>query len=246
MTYMQCDFVGKGVHLASYLYVGLRNVREMKEGLMKDPSPSDVRFYRGWLGSSFIFLLLSVLVVMGCATVVTPLKPSTVASVEAPDHGYVLGRVNLQWNGKTQVTGQSPFTMKWRLTNEKSGTQLVINQVPVDGPFVLSLPAGSYQLTAVSFDNSLGEWRTPLPASFSVQPQECTYVGTWDLTMQTRFFSGLLTRQVRDQQEQAEIDMRSIMGNRTWPPMVTQLGTSVQSPLVLTAQIQGTQLTSPP
>ncbi|WHZ27373.1 MAG: hypothetical protein OJF51_002170 [Nitrospira sp.] len=213
---------------------------------MEGPSPRNVRFYPGWLGSLFIFLPLTLTVTMGCATVITPLKPSAVTSVEAPDYGYVLGRVNLEWNGATQVTGQSPFTMKWRVTNEKSGAQLVINQVPVDGPFVLSLPAGSYQLTAVSFDNSLGEWRTPLPASFSVQPQKCTYLGTWDLTMQTRFFSGLLTRQVRDQQEQAEIDMRSIMGNRTWSPMVTQLGASVQSPLVLTAQIQGTQLTSPP
>ncbi len=64
--------------------------------------------------------------------------------------------------------------------------------------------------------------------------------------MQTAFFTGSLTRRVHDQQEQAETDMRTIMGDRAWPAMVTQLGTSVQSPLVLTAQTQGTQLTSPP
>ncbi|HEU5409078.1 MAG TPA: hypothetical protein VFU48_15010 [Nitrospira sp.] len=122
--------------------------------------------------------------------------------------------------------GQFPFNMIWRLTDEKRGTQLVIDQVPVDGPFVLNLSAGSYRLTAVSFDNGLGMWQTPLPTSFSVRPQKYTYIGTWDLTMQTEFFSGLLTRRVRDQQEQAEQDMRAIMGDWAWPPMVAQLGGS--------------------
>jgi hypothetical protein len=154
--------------------------------------------------------------------------------------------MHLQWNGKTQAAERFPFAMKWNLTNEKSGTQLVIDKVPIDGPFMLNLPAGSYRLTAVSFDNALGVWRTPLPASFIVRPQECTYVGTWDLAMLTEFFTGSLTRQVRDQQEQAETDMRTILGDRTWPPMVAQLGAPGRSPMVLTAQTQGTQLTSPP
>jgi len=196
-------------------------------------------------GRSLAFLLVGLVATMGCTTVVTPLKPGA-TSLEGPDHGYVLGRVHLQWNGKAQAVGQFPFDMKWRLTDEKSGAQLVVDRIPVDGPFVLNLPVGSYRLTAVSFDNGLGMWQTPLPTTFSVRPQECTYIGTWDLTMQTEFFSGLLTRRVRDQQEQAEEDMRTIMGDRTWPPMVSQLGTSMQSPLVLTFQSQGTQLTSPP
>jgi len=63
--------------------------------------------------------------------------------------------------------------------------------------------------------------------------------------MQTEFFSGLLTRRARDQQEQAEQDMRTIKGDRAWPPMVVQLGAPEQSPMVLTLQTQGTQLTSP-
>ncbi|BFU89223.1 MAG: hypothetical protein NTAFB01_04100 [Nitrospira sp.] len=212
---------------------------------MKNLSLTKVRFSRRWLGMPLIFLL-SLVATMGCVTVVTPLKPGTGTSLEAPDHGYVLGRVHLQWNGKPQTVGQFPFNMKWRLTDEKSGKQLVIDQVPVDGPFVLNLPVGSYRLTAVSFDNGLGIWQTPLPTSFTVRPKECTYVGTWDLTMQTEFFSGLLTRQVRDQQEQAEQDMRTIIGDRTRPPMVAQLGAPGQSPMILTFQTEGTQLTSPP
>ncbi len=39
--------------------------------------------------------------------------------------------------------------------DEKNGIQLVIDQVPVDGPFVLNLPADPYRLTVVSFDNTL-------------------------------------------------------------------------------------------
>lgn len=206
--------------------------------MMKNLSLADVRSPRRWIGMPLIFLL-SLIVTIGCTTVVTPLKPGAVTSLEAPDHGYVLGRVHLQWNGKPQTVGQFPYNMKWSLTDEKSGTQLVIDRVPVDGPFVLNLPAGSYRLTAVSFDNGLGMWQTPLPTSFSVRPQKCTYIGTWDLTMQTEFFSGLLTRRVRDQEEQAEQDMRTIMGDRTWPPMVAQLGAPEQSPMVLTLQTQG-------
>lgn len=64
--------------------------------------------------------------------------------------------------------------------------------------------------------------------------------------MQTEFFTGLLTRRVRDQQEHTKKDIRTIMGDWTWPPVVAQLGTPAQSPMLLTFQSQGTQLTSPP
>ena len=214
--------------------------------MMKDLSPMNVRSCRGQLGRYFTLVLLGLVVMTGCVTVVTPLKPGAGISQEGSDDGYVLGRIHLQWNGKTQAVGQFPFNMKWSLRDEKSGNELVVDQVPVYGPFMLNLPAGSYRLTAVSFDNALGVWRTPLSTFFSVRSQECTYVGTWDLAMQTEFFTGLLTRRVRDQQEQAEKDMRTIMGDQAWPPMVTQLGVPEQSPMVLTAQTQGTQLTSPP
>ncbi|MGC4097655.1 MAG: hypothetical protein QM706_11100 [Nitrospira sp.] len=213
---------------------------------MKALALMHVRSSRCWFGKSLIALLLGPIILLGCTSVVTPLKSGEETSLERPDHGYVVGRVHLQWNGKTQAVGQFPFDMKWRLTDEKGGTKLVIDQVPVDGPFVLNLPAGSYHLTAVSFDNALGIWQTLLPTSFSVRPQECTYVGTWDLTMQTEFFSGSLTRRVRNQQEEAEKDIRAILGHREWPPMVAQLGTPARTPLVLTFQTQGTQLTSPP
>ena len=69
----------------------------------------------------------------------------------------------------------------------------------------------------------------------------------WELTMRTEFFSGSITRQVLDQQDLAQRDLRvTIKDDHAWPSMVVQLVAPIQSPLVLTFQTQGTQLTSPP
>ncbi|HEU5409077.1 MAG TPA: hypothetical protein VFU48_15005, partial [Nitrospira sp.] len=60
----------------------------------KNLSLTNVRSPRRRLGMPLIFLL-GLVVTMGCAPVVTPLKPGKVTSLEVPDHGYVLGRVHL-------------------------------------------------------------------------------------------------------------------------------------------------------
>jgi len=82
--------------------------------LVKNLSLMNVRFSRRWLGMPLIFLL-SLIITIGCTTVVTPLKPGAVTSLETPeetpDHGYVRGRVHLQWNGKPQTVGQFPYNM---------------------------------------------------------------------------------------------------------------------------------------
>lgn len=195
-----------------------------------------------------LLLLLSVAMIVGCTTVVTPLHPGDADVLTKSDHGLVLGRMHVVWNGKDQRAGvRLPFDVRWRIRQEGSGTQLLINHVPVDGPFVVDLPAGSYRLMVVSLDNSLGLWQTSLPATFTVQPQECTYLGTWELQIHTEFYSGSMARQVIDQPDLAQRDLHAIIGNnRVWPPMVAQLQAPVQSPLVLTFRTQGTELTSPP
>lgn len=204
-----------------------------------DPSirlTSDSTSTDWWSRSLCGALLLSVIVMLGCTTVVTPLQPGDPTFIPKPDHGLVLGRIHLMWNGAQQrASAPSPLVVDWLITEEKSGTQLHIDHVPVDGPFVLDLPAGSYRLTRVSLvDDILGYSRTALPATFSVRPQECTYLGTWELEMQTKSFAGTMTRQVLDQQELAQRDLQAIIGEETARslPMVTQLGTSMQSRLV--------------
>jgi hypothetical protein len=193
-----------------------------------------------------LFILFSLIATFGCATVVTPLKPGAPALANA-NHGLMLGRIHLVWNGRDPRNGQRvPFVVKWRITEETRGTELLIDHVPVDGPFVVELPSGSYRLTAVSIDNALGMWQASLPAAFSVRSQECTYLGTWELDMRTGFFDGSISRHVLDEQEMAQHDLRTIIGEGTWPPMVAQLESPTQSSLILTFQTQGTQLTSPP
>ncbi|MGE3976454.1 MAG: hypothetical protein AB7F94_02600 [Nitrospira sp.] len=193
-------------------------------------------------------LLLTGVLMLGCTTVVTPLQPGYLPSMMKSSHGLVLGRMHLVWNGREQRTGaRFPLHVRLRITEEKSGAQVVIDRVPVDGPFVLDLPAASYRLTVVSLHNSLGVWQTSLPATFSVWPQECTYLGTWKLQMQTEFFSGSMTRQVFDQRDLAARDLHAIIGyDQAPPPLVAQLATPKQGSLVLTFQTEGTQLTSPP
>ncbi|MFO0698177.1 MAG: hypothetical protein U0236_03025 [Nitrospira sp.] len=195
-----------------------------------------------------LLLFLIVALMLGCTSVVTPLQPGNVTAFTNPDHGLVLARMHLVWNGKDQRAGAHvPFDVRWNIRQEESGTQLVINHVPVDGPLVLELPAGSYRLVVVSLDNALGVWQTSLPATFTVQPKACTYLGTWELQMETEFYSGSMARQVLDQPDLAQRDLRAIIGdNHVWPLRVAQLEAPIQSPLVLTFRTQGTDLTSPP
>jgi hypothetical protein len=106
----------------------------------------------GILGSGFLH---SVHLTLGCATVVTPLTPQSSTLTES-NHGLVLGRIHLTWNGKYQRAGQPfRFDENWRITEESIGTQFLVDHLPVDGLFVLELPRSSYRLTVVSFDSAL-------------------------------------------------------------------------------------------
>lgn len=112
------------------------------------------RWVKGLCGS---ILLMSLTVIFGCTTVVTLLQPSDQTSITKCDYGLVVGRMHLVWNGKDQRTdARRPLNIGWRLTEEEWGTQLMINHVLVDGPFVLGLPAGLYRLMVVSFDKLAG------------------------------------------------------------------------------------------
>jgi hypothetical protein len=193
----------------------------------------------GWWAKSLCgsLLLLMVIVMFGCTDIVTPLQPGDQTSMRKPGHGLVLGRVHLTWNRADQRSSAPlPSDVRWLITEEKSGTHLWIDHVPVNGPFVVDLPTGSYQLTSVSLDDMLGVWHTSLPAMFIVRQEACTNLGTWELEMHTKSFVGSMRREVLDQQELARRDLRTIVGEETARslPMVTQLGTSTQSPLVFT------------
>ena len=195
-------------------------------------------------------LCLSLIVTFGCAAVLTPMKPGDDSAVK-PDEGLVLDRIQLTGSGGEPLASPDqlfhiPFSMQWRLKEDTLGKEFVIDRLPHEGPFMFKLPTGSYHLTAFSFDTALGIWQNPLPTTFRVKAQECTYVGTWELRTRAGFFDGSIRRQVFDQHDLAEGDLNSFVYDGLRTPMVTQLSSSMEGPLILTFRTQGTELTSPP
>ena len=195
-------------------------------------------------------LLLALSVALGCAAVVTPIKPGADDSINQSE-GLVLGRIHVTGSGKdSQGSPEQPlrtsFHVQWRIAEEASGKVFVVDGLPSDGPFVLKLPTGSYRLTAFSFNTALGVWQASLPATFDVSSRKCTYLGTWQLHLRAGFFDGSVSRQVFDQHALAENDLRTVFNARLLSPMVPQLSLAMESPLILTFRTQGTDLTSPP
>lgn len=187
---------------------------------------------------------------LGCAAVLTPMKPGADGSVNA-DEGLVLGRIHVTGSGGEQLTStdqpfHARFHVQWRVRDQALGKDFLVDGLPSDGPFVLKLRTGSYQLTALSFDTALGIWQISLPTGFTVSPQECTYLGTWELRTRAGFFDGSIFRRVLDQPSLAQSDLKTFLTEGLEPPMVTQLSSEVESPLILTFRTQGTELTSPP
>jgi hypothetical protein len=153
--------------------------------------------------------LLVVSVMAGCTTVIVPEKHGDMA-VADENHGLLLGHIRLTREGKDPSTSLNwPINMKWWVEEETTNAKpILISPLPVDGSFVVKLPAGSYRVTGISFDSVRGIWHTSLPTTFSIRPRECTSVGAWALHMRTGFFAGSITRQVSNEQDLPRHEMR--------------------------------------
>lgn len=195
-------------------------------------------------------VLLMLNVMLGCAAILSPMKPGANDSIKS-DEGLVLGRIQLtDRNGVAFESPKQPFRtsfhVQWRLKDQKLGKEFMVDALPKDGPFAVKLPTGSYQLTELSFDTALGIWQASLPTTFTVSSRVCTYLGTWELRTEAGFFDGSIVRHVVDQHNLAENDLKIFMQDSLETSMVTELSSSMASPLVLTSRTQGTDLTSPP
>lgn len=92
----------------------------------------------------------------GCATVVRPLSPAQPISTDG-SHGLLVGHIRLAWHEPDQsARSKQPLAMKWSLTEEMQGTHIVLADLPTAGLFAVKLPAGSYRLTGISFNNLRG------------------------------------------------------------------------------------------
>jgi hypothetical protein len=180
-------------------------------------------------------ILLSVHFALGCATVVSPVSSSEVASVDA-NHGLLVGTIHL-----THGPGDLKWSreMKWWVEEQTSGSRIFIKHLPLEGPFVLKLPPGSYRVTDITFTSIRGLWHTVLPTTFSIQPKACTSLGTWELEMQTGFFSGWMTRHVSHEEKVAHDAIERAFGAEGCPTLVAPLESPVKSLVKLNFRTRG-------
>lgn len=178
-------------------------------------------------------LLLFAGLALGCTTVLVPVSPADITMTDADkDHGWLLGRIHLTRHelDHTEKFRKMRMTdMKWWLEEETDGKRFQISRLPIEGAFAVKLPAGSYRVTRIGFNNMRGVWHTMLPAAFHIQPRECTSLGTWALEMQTGFFSGWITREVFTDHRLTQDDLGSLLKVQGCGTPVAPLESPVQS-----------------
>ncbi|MDR4466645.1 MAG: hypothetical protein MRJ66_20535, partial [Nitrospira sp.] len=155
---------------------------QVPEGLRSAQALSRcILLYSILLGSGFM---------TGCSSVIVPLAPGGTASMDS-GQGLVFGHIHVTVNQKEQPSKiLLPSDVQWFLSKKGDGKVIRIDALPIDGPFAFELPAGTYRLSDINLDVTLGVWEAVLPATFTVQSGSCTYVGSWELDIEENFFSG--------------------------------------------------------
>lgn len=205
-----------------------RNVRRVSRHLL---------FYGLLLGAHFM---------MGCSSVIVPLVPGDAASMDS-GQGLIFGHTHVTVNENAQPsTVVLPSDMQWLLSNNRDGKPITIDALPIDGPFVFKLPAGTYRLSTINLDVTLGVWHAVASATFTVRSGACTYVGSWELDIHEDFFSGSITRRVSNQLARDVGYLRKILGGKSCPILKAPLPPALDAESELIDRVEGTELTSPP
>jgi hypothetical protein len=146
--------------------------------------------------------------VWGCAELVLPVRPGS-PFMEKPGNGLVFGRIAVIRDGEDQLSAIPSFRKEfgWVLTQLKSGKKYVTSPLTQHGMFVLDLPAGSYEVSKLMYEERDGFWEGHLLARFTVQPDKLTYLGTWELQFMTLGPSSPIGGKVLDQQDEASDDL---------------------------------------
>jgi hypothetical protein len=96
----------------------------------------------------------------------------------------------------------------WWLTREGPGDRFVVRTLTHDGPYVVNLPAGRYRVTGLIYDEGAGVWEGELPATFTVNAGEATYLGTWEIQFVKSGMAGKVSAKVVDQLTKASGELR--------------------------------------
>jgi len=142
--------------------------------------------------------------VWGCAELVLPIQPGS-PLIEKPGNGLVFGRITVIRDGEDQLSALPSFPKEfgWVLTQLKSGKRYVVSPLTEGGAFVLDLPAGSYEVSKLMYEERAGLWEGHLLARFSVQPNKLTYLGTWQIQFMNLGPGSKIEGKVVDQQDEA-------------------------------------------
>lgn len=147
----------------------------------------------------------------GCTSVVRPLSTSDLISPDK-NHGLVLGQVQLAWHGSRMTPRRTQLlNMKWSLEEETQRTYVALADLPTASPFVVRLPAGSYQVKGISFTDIWGTWHTVSPTTFQVKAGGCTSLGTWKLQRETESFADRITGYVFKDLDETHVELRQIL-----------------------------------
>ena len=154
------------------------------------------------------------------------------------DHGVLLGTNHFVISFSRNGQGQAPDfkhakEMEWHLEEVVHGKRSLTVYLPVDGPFAVRLPVGSYRVSRMRFRSSEGTWHAVLPTAFEIRPWECTSLGTSMLQMQVGFVTGWISRQVLNEQESSSASHDQVIGRNTCSTSMAELGSSVKHPVKL-------------
>jgi len=120
-------------------------------------------------GMVLIGILVSTHFALGCTSVVAPVSHSELATTDK-NHGLLVGTIHLTHARKSQPSDSKwSGEMKWWVEEQTSGSRMLIKHLPLNGPFVLKLPPGSYRVTDITLTSVRGLWHTVLPTTFSIQ-----------------------------------------------------------------------------
>lgn len=189
--------------------------------------------YNIWMGS----VSLMIPIVVGGVTFghSTDAVPSSSAEIHgaADGQGILIGTIHRTVRMKRNGQGHTldakwSDDMKWSFEETTTGNRSLSIHLPTDGPFVIQLPVGSYRILAIDFESSVGTWRTRLPTTFEIRPQECTSLGSWEIQIQVNFVTGWITRHVFQELEFTGYDRRPVGVEKDCPTSLAPLESSVR------------------
>ena len=152
--------------------------------------------------------------ISGCTTVITPLSISDTISPDE-NHGLLIGNVQLAWHDPDKLKGRAQrLRMKWSIEEVTQGKRIVIADLPTAGPFVVKLPAGSYRINGIRFEDHWGTWHTMLSTAFQVSPGSCTSLGTWKLQRETESLADWITGHLFKDLEPTHVELQQIVASR--------------------------------